>query len=82
MGEIQSINDVMNVTLLGDLIGIVGNSGTGKSTLCMDFANCLCRERGNYSAFFSLEMASHACFFVEQLYHIHQMNLVRYHLRK
>lgn len=64
LGErFSHINDVMNVTLLGDLIGIVGNSGTGKSTLCMDFANCLCRERGNYSAFFSLEMASHACFF-------------------
>lgn len=57
------INEVMNVTLLGDLIGIVGNSGTGKSTLCMDFANCLCQQRGNFSAFFSLEMASHACFF-------------------
>lgn len=57
------INEVMNVTLLGDLIGIVANSGVGKSTLVMDLVNCLSNVRNTFSAFFSLEMASHACFF-------------------
>lgn len=59
----KDINEIMSVTLLGDLIGIVANSGVGKSTMAMDFANCYSQEKDTYSAFFSLEMAAHACFF-------------------
>jgi hypothetical protein len=59
----QDINETMSVTLLGDLIGIVSNSGVGKSTLTMDFINSYAQIKDKYSLFISLEMASHACFF-------------------
>lgn len=57
------INNVMSITLLGDLVGIVSNSGVGKSTLSMEFGNSLANIRNKYNLFVSLEMAKHAVFF-------------------
>lgn len=57
------IDEVMAVTLLGDLIGVVSNSGVGKSTLTLDFGNEYAKTKNTYNAFISLEMAAHACFF-------------------
>jgi len=57
------INEVMNVTLLGDLIGIVAASGVGKSTLLMDMMNEYSRISNCHGLMLSLEMSDHACFF-------------------
>lgn len=57
------INEVMDVTLLGDLIGIVASSGVGKSTLLMDMMNEYATIKDCNALMLSLEMADHACFF-------------------
>ena len=59
----ELINKVIESTMLGDVIGIVADSGVGKSTLGMDMLNEAAKARGGMGLFVSLEMAAHACFF-------------------
>ena len=57
------INEIMSTAIPGDVIGIVGGSGTGKSSLGLEFVNCEAHQRGKQGLFASLEMSRAGCFF-------------------
>ncbi|OQB09044.1 MAG: Replicative DNA helicase [Parcubacteria group bacterium ADurb.Bin216] len=59
----ELINKVVESTMLGDVIGLISDSGVGKSTLGMDFLNEAAKIHDDYGLFISLEMPSHSCFF-------------------
>jgi len=59
----KHIDDIMSLVLIGDTIGILGSSGTNKSTNGLDLTNSYAVEHDCAGLFISLEMAKHACFF-------------------